>query len=290
MTTAGTGKRSNPSQPRRSLPRKGRGFDPLRRSLAAIGRGTLATISYLGALKLLTLATLRATIRPPRDAPPLRRAVSAQLAWMLSMGLPLTVLVHVSLGGFLAMQSYYGATFILATGPVVLTGLIRNLSPVMAGLILVGMVGTRCTAELARQGFRISPAYLTAARFWAAVIAGPILGLAGTLTGSLAGAAVAYRWLGVSVQGYFEFGWEMVWFRDVVGLLVKGMLFGGATVLIAALEGLRITEEQPPLERICFRACLISVVALIFLNTSWFLLIYRGGAPFGPTVLPPPSA
>lgn len=206
------------------------------------------------------------------------------------MGLPLTILIHLAVGGFLAMQSYYGVTFILATGPMVITGLIRNLSPLLAGLILVGMIGTRSTAELAREGFQISPAYLTATRVWAAMIAGPILGLAGTVTGSLAGAGVAHRWLGVSVQVYFEFGWEMVWFRDVVGLLAKGMLFGGATALIAALEGLRLTEDQRPLERVCFRACLISMVVLLFLNTSWFLLIYRAGAPFGPTVLPPPDA
>ena len=86
---------------------------------------------------------------------------------------------------------------------------------------------------------------------------------------------------------------EMLWVRDIVGLVVKGAAFGFVAALLACHEGLsRPAEADRPadLEAIgsaaCRAACLAGLAILVF-NGGWFLLVYHAGPAFGPTVLTP---
>ena len=76
---------------------------------------------------------------------------------MLRLGLPLVALVHVGIGSFLSMQSYFGGTFVEGTGAVVGVGLIRNVAPLMACLTLSGLLAARITPELRRLASRPTP-------------------------------------------------------------------------------------------------------------------------------------
>src|SRR3954466_11096657 len=116
--------------------------------LGVVGRGTIGGVAYLGGLAILAVAAARAASRPPRACPRLGPAVLRQGGWLLDMGLPLVGLVHVGLGSFLAMQAYFGATFVDAAGPVVGVGLFRNVAPLITGLILAGLLAARLTPEL----------------------------------------------------------------------------------------------------------------------------------------------
>src|SRR6516165_6381619 len=87
--------------------------------MAESARSLLGGIAYLGAWVLLGFAAARAIVRPKRGASSLLRAVVAQCDVLLLMGIPLVGLAHVGLGSFLAMQAYYGATFVEGVGPVV---------------------------------------------------------------------------------------------------------------------------------------------------------------------------
>lgn len=255
--------------------------------LSALGRRGLAGAAYLGRLKLLALAAARNGLWPPPGVESRREAVLRELSWMLGMGLPLCILIHVALGGFLAMQAYYGATFVLAAGPVVIIGLFRNIAPLLVGLILAGLLCSRVTGSLAKEEWGPSPGWVAFTRMAAAMIAGPVLTLAGSVAGIAFGAFVSRRYLGVQYSDFFEHGWGMIWLRDVLGIPGKGMLFGGIAALFASLEGLRLDTDEPTSAR-CYRACLGATFALLFLNTSWFLLVYKAGPAFGPTVLTPP--
>src|SRR4051794_1224704 len=116
--------------------------------LGAVGRGAIGGGSYLGGLAILAVAAAGAARRPPRDSPRLGPAGARQGGWLLGMGLPLVGLMHVGLGSFLAMQAYFGATFVVGAGPVVGVGLFRNVAPLVTGLILAGLLAARLTPEL----------------------------------------------------------------------------------------------------------------------------------------------
>jgi phospholipid/cholesterol/gamma-HCH transport system permease protein len=231
------------------------------------------------------------------------------------MGLPLVGLVHVGLGSFLAMQAYFGATFVAAAGPLVGIGLVRNIAPLVAGLILAGLLAARLTPELrgrSRVGLDGDPRWipdrevvlglrpdprpptpaprLALARVAAAAAAGPVLGLWGAAVGTAIGWLVARIMLGISAPVFFGSILERLWIRDVVGLVAKGTAFGAAAALFACFEGLRRPDATDPdavAVASCRAACLAAATILV-INGFWFKIAYLSGAPFGPTVLTPP--
>ena len=257
---------------------------------AAIG-----LIGYLGRLALLTTSALRSTVRPEGPGPSFFSLATAQLDRLLSMGLPLVGLVHVGMGSFLSMQAYFGATFMDGIGPVTGVGLIRNLAPLLTGFIMAGLVSARYVGELGDPARRSDDVpRLVAARLAAAVVAGPVLAVWGSLVGIAIGWLVADQMMGLTLPAFFDMFLEMLWVRDIVGIVVKGSAFGFMATLLACHEGLsRPSVDGSPagIEWIgpaaCRAACL-GALAILFFNGGWFLLVYHAGPAFGPTVLTPP--
>jgi phospholipid/cholesterol/gamma-HCH transport system permease protein len=288
----------------------------VQRPLGWIGRWTLVGVADLGRIATLLGRATRSIVQPPEAAPPLRPALVRELAALLAMGMPLVALVHVGMGSFLSLQAYYGGTFVDGTGAVVGVGLIRNAASMMAGLTMAGLIGVRTTAMLRTRPWRTldvdplwipdrdaagdrpfeplytpDPARLASVRILAAIAAGPIMGLWGSLVGTVVGWKCAQAMLGVSTHGYFSMMWEMLWLRDVTGLVIKGLIYGLLAGLFACHEGLRgrgEPEHNPDAVGIAaFRAICLASVSILVVSSGWFLLFYHAGPAFGPTLLAP---
>ena len=286
---------------------------PVLRPFGLIGRAILDVVHYLGGMGMLGLSVLRAIVWPTGSPPPLRAAVTRQLDRIIGYGLPLVAILHVGLGSFLAMQAYFGATFIDGIGPVVGVGLIRNIAPLMSAMVMAGLFAGIFTAELRGTGEglldhdphwradrdlghgrfndtppTIGPGRLAAARMIAAVLAGPLMGVWGSLVGITVGWGVARSFLNVSNPVFFDMFLEMLWVRDVVGLILKGMTFGLIASWFACYEGLHRSDEPGEVAGAAVRAASLAGLAILVINSAWFLLFYHAGPAFGPTVLQPP--
>ena len=266
------------------------GHRPLNPWSIAIG-----AISYLGRLAMLATSALRASFgTSSSSAPSFAAETTEQLDRLLGMGLPSVALVHVGMGSFLSMQAYFGATFVDGIGPVVGVGLIRNLAPLLTGFIMAGLASARYVAELrATEDLGHDPARLVASRVAASMVAGPILAAWGSIVGIAIGWLVAKSIMGLTFPAFFDMFLEMLWTRDIVGLVVKGAGFGFVASLLACHEGLSRSEglDDPP-EAVCSSACraaYLTGLAVLFFNGAWFLLVYHAGPAFGPTVLVPPN-
>src|SRR5262249_56468659 len=123
--------------------------------VSRVGRSVLAVMGYLGGVVILALGAagwaLRLTPEESDDLPQFGKTLIRQLAWMLALGFPLVGLVHIALGSFLALQSYYGSTFVDGTGAVVGVGLLRNLGGLMTGMTLAGLLHGRLIPGLRRR-------------------------------------------------------------------------------------------------------------------------------------------
>ena len=121
-----------------------------------VGGSVLATIGYVGGVVLLTSSAARSLVRPaPKlttadEIPGFWNTVFRQLSWMLAVGFPVIGLLHIAIGSFLAMQAYYGSTFIDGTGAVVGVGLLRNIGGLMTGMAFSGILAARVIPELHR--------------------------------------------------------------------------------------------------------------------------------------------
>lgn len=265
--------------------------------IGRVGRLTTGTLGYFGSAAILTLAAAAALVRgkDDEDEPSLYAATTHELSWMLWLGLPLVALVHVAMGSFLSMQAYFGSTFVDGTGAVVGVGLLRNLATMMTGLTLAGLLPGRIVPEL-RLGVAASPGRAAAARIGAAMLATPLLSLWGCVVGTVVGWKASEALMGLSSNMYFLMLVRMLWFRDVVGLVVKGVLFGGVTAALACAEGLARDEADGPdadpvvaIVAAVVRAACLAMAAILLLNMTWFIFVYHAVPVYGPSLLQPPT-
>jgi phospholipid/cholesterol/gamma-HCH transport system permease protein len=131
-----------------------------------------------------------------------------------------------------------------------------------------------------------------AARLVAATLTGPVMGLWGAVVGTLIGWQVAKNLLGVSTHTFFLMFSDLIWLRDVIGLIIKGLAFGLLSGLFACHEGVRPSNADGPgatANAACRAAC-FSALSVLLINSGWFLLVYHAGPAFGPTLMAPPSS
>ncbi len=270
----------------------------------------LGLVRDLGGIAILATKALGSILRRSAQSTPFLPAMTAQMTWMLAMGIPLVGLVHVSFGSFLAMQAYFGATFTEGAGAVVGVGLIRNVAPLLSGFILAGLIAAKVTSDLRggirpglddprsvpdrdvaqgiRQDDRPRPELgrVALARILAAAISGPVLTAWGAAVGTTMGLLVTRSMLGQSPAIFLGKIAEMLQPVDVAGMVVKGAGFAAMAALISTFEGLRSENDGGP---DAYKAVFRSIFMILFLNFTWFNLVYLAGDPFGPDVVAAPA-
>jgi len=161
------------------------------------------------------------------------------------------VLTGAFTGMVMALQVYYvlvkfGAEASL--GPVVALSLIRELGPVIAGLMVIGCAGSALTAEIgimriteqidALDAMALNPyKYLIIPSLLAGVISLPLLNAIFVMVGVFGGYAVGVGLMGISSGTYFGGIRDFVGAKDILEGLYKSLSFGVLITLISCYKG-----------------------------------------------------
>lgn len=211
--------------------------------LAAIGRVTLAMLARIGRVTLFSLAAFRVCVTPRfywREM--------AKTMWAAGyLSLPLIGLTTFFAGGALALQIFDGGARFSASEvmpQIVAIGMVRELGPVLIGLMISARVTSSFAAEIATM--RVTEQidalttlstdpmrYLIAPRVIGTTLAAPFLVAVGDIIGILGGYLIATMRLGFNATAYLQNTVDFLEPLDVWSSLTKGAVFG----LIAALMG-----------------------------------------------------
>jgi phospholipid/cholesterol/gamma-HCH transport system permease protein len=150
------------------------------------------------------------------------------------------------LQGYYTLQRYGSSE---ALGLLVALSLVRELGPVVTALLFAGRAGTSLTAEigLMKAGEQISVMEMMAVdpvqrvlapRFWAGVIAMPLLAAVFSAMGIIGGWVVGVIMIGVDSGSFWSQiqGGVDVW-RDVGNGVIKSIIFGFTVTFVALLQG-----------------------------------------------------
>ncbi len=216
--------------------------------MRAIGRATLALLAVIGQLAIFTGQTLSHLVRPPLYP----REIGAALFQIGWSSLPVVGLTALFTGGALALQIYAGGARFSAEAVVpqiVAIGMVRELGPVLVGLMIAARVTSSIAAEIATMKvteqidalvtLSTDPMkYLTLPRVLAATLAMPVLVGVGDLIGILGGYLVGTGRLGFNPTTYIRNTMDFLEFHDVLSSLVKGAVFGFIAALIGCWYGM----------------------------------------------------
>lgn len=219
----------------------------LKNMCQAIGHSILNVVQALGSITLFALDTIRHCLTPPIFL----RHILRQFIDIGYYSLPVVGMTALFTGMVLALQSYTGFSRFnaeSAIASVVVLSITRELSPVLAGLMVAGRVGASIAAEIgtmrvteqidALKTLSVNPMkYLVVPRVVAGAIMLPILVLIGDIIGVYGGYIVSTHVLGFSSGSYLYQTWQVIEEMDVVSGLVKAGVFGFLVTLMGCYHG-----------------------------------------------------
>lgn len=215
------------------------------RAVAELAAGLLGGLGRFSAFAALTFAQL---FRPPFYPGELWRQL-VQIGWL---SLPVVGLTALFTGAALALQIYAGSARFsaeFAVPSITAIGMVRELGPVLGGLMVAARVASSIAAEIgtmkvseqidALRTLATEPmAYLVLPRVLAAVLAMPVLVAVGDSIGIMGGYAVGITRLGFDGPTYLRNTLDFLEFWDVASGLIKGAVFGALVALAGAYYGM----------------------------------------------------
>jgi phospholipid/cholesterol/gamma-HCH transport system permease protein len=256
------------------------------RLLGGIGAQVLAMLAVIGRVTLYALLTLRHLVTPPFYAREFGSAL-LQIGWL---SLPVVGLTAFFTGGALALQIYAGGSRFDAEAVVpqiVAIGMVRELGPVLVGLMIAARVTSSIAAEIATMKvteqidalvtLSTHPMkYLTVPRVLAAFVTVPLLVGIGDIIGIFGGYTVAVRSLGFNASTYLQNTVDFLEPLDLISSLVKGAAFGVIAALMGCYSGMNSGRGAQGVGRATkssVEAASVLILAANFLLTGVFFSI-----------------
>src|SRR5471030_1087239 len=247
---------------------------PLRDYIESIGYGARTFASMLAASPGL--------LKRPR-------LIVEQLHFIGNYSMVIITLSGLFVGMVLGLQGYYtlnkyGAEQSL--GLLVALGLTRELGPVITALLFAGRAGTSLTAEigLMKAGEQLSAMEMMAVnpiqrvlapRFWAGVIAVPLLASVFSAVGVLGGWLVGVQLIGVDDGAFWSQmqGGVDLW-KDIFNGFAKSVVFGIAITFIALYQGYEAQPTPEDVARATTRTVVISSLMIWWLDFMMTALMF----------------
>jgi phospholipid/cholesterol/gamma-HCH transport system permease protein len=219
------------------------------------------------------------------------RLVMREVYFSGVLSLIIIVVSGLFVGMVLGLQAFqtlqiYGATE--SIGVVVALSLVRELGPVVAGLLFASRAGSAITAEIglmktteqltAMDMMAVSPmARVIAPRFWAGIISMPLLAALFSAMGVFGGYLVGVVLIGVDNGAFWSQMQAAVDFRyDVMNGVVKSVVFGIAVAVISTFEGFDAPPTAEGVSRATTRTVVTSALVILALDLVLTAFMLRG--------------
>lgn len=207
------------------------------------------------------------------------------------LSLIIIVVSGLFVGMVLGLQGYdtlqrYGSSE--ALGVLVSLSLVRELGPVVSGLLFASRAGSAITAEIglmktteqlsAMEMMAVNPiARVVAPRFWAGVISMPLLAALFSALGVFGGYLVGVVLIGVDNGSFWSQMQSAVDFRqDILNGVIKSVVFGAAVSWIAVFEGYDAVPTAEGVSGATTRTVVTSSLAILALDFVLTAFMFRG--------------
>jgi phospholipid/cholesterol/gamma-HCH transport system permease protein len=256
-------------------------------ALRRVGERTLSSIERMGFAARFSLAVLT-------HAPAALRRIQLTMREIYFSGVLSLVIILVSglfVGMVLALQGYevltrYGANESL--GILVALSLVRELGPVVAGLLFASRAGSAITAEIglmktteqlsAMEMMAVDPlARVVAPRFFGGIISMPLLTALFSMLGVYGAYLVGVKLIGIDAGAFWGNMQSAVDFRrDIANGIIKSVVFGVAVSLIAVFEGYNARPTAEGVSTATTRTVVASSLSILALDFVLTVFMFRG--------------
>lgn len=207
--------------------------------------------------------------------------------------IPMAALTAFSIGLTLAMQGAVQLSRMGATSYVpdlVSISLLRELGPLLVGVVVIGRSGSAVTAELgtmkvseeieALEVMAINPVrFLVVPRFLAMLVMLPVLTIFGNYVGFVGGWSICHFALDMNTTAYVLRLIESAQPIDLYSGMVKSFVFAWLIITISCQSGLEVTGGAEGVGQATTNSVVLSIVAMLVANAMLTALFFVGGPP-----------
>ena len=254
--------------------------------LARIGsstRGTVHSIGYATRMFFRVFAASLGLCRRPR-------LITDQIHFIGNYSLVIIAISGLFVGFVLGLQGYYTLNKYgseQALGLLVALSLTRELGPVVTALLFAGRAGTSLTAEIglmkageqlaAMEMMAVDPVQrILAPRFWAGIVAMPLLAALFSALGVIGGYLVGVKLIGVDEGAFWSQmrGGVDIW-KDIANGVIKSVIFGIAVTFIALYQGYESQPTPEGVARATTRTVVYASLTVLFLDFLLTALMFN---------------
>jgi phospholipid/cholesterol/gamma-HCH transport system permease protein len=208
------------------------------------------------------------------------RLLMPQLYEVGTRSIPVVMITGAFVGMVLAVQTvsqFKAINMEARLGTVVNLSVLRELGPVLAGVMLAGRVGGGLAAELgtmrvteqidALRAMGTDPMrVLVVPRFLACTLMIPALVLYGSFTGILGGFAMSVYIYDINATEFWRHSSEAIRYFDIFQGPIKSVFFGAVISLVCCFKGFRCAPGAAGVGRACNEAFVVSCMAILALD------------------------
>ncbi len=231
----------------------------------------------------LTVSIFHWTVVAPLRGKPFRlSAVFQQMVRIGVQAVPMTALTSLSIGFTLAMQGAHELARMGATSFVpdlVGMSILRELGPLLVGVVVIGRSGSAVTAELgtmkvseeieALEVMAINPIrYLVVPRFLAMMVMLPVLTVFGNYIGIFGGWSVCHWALGMPTDTYILRIIDSATPMDLWSGIIKSVVFAYLIITIACDSGLTVRGGAEGVGQSTTNSVVKSLLAMLVANAA----------------------
>ena len=241
----------------------------------------LIPLGEFGYLIYRVFGTLRFALRD-------RERLIYQLNHVGVNSLPLVALIGLFAGGIVAWQAAYqfkGMVSLSVLGGQVVRVMMMEMAPVLTALVMSGRIGASMTAEIgamkiseqidALKTMSIDPVrYIVMPRFLSMVIMMPILTFFSIMIAVIGAFLVSSFFLDITYQVFFESVRTFFELGDLVGGLLKGVVFGMLISLIGCFRGMNTLGGARGLGNSTIQAFVISAIAILISDFLLWIILF----------------
>ena len=162
---------------------------------------------------------------------------------------------------------------------------VRELGPMLTGVVVAGRVGAAIAAEIgsmvvteqieALRSMGLEPArFLVVPRFVALLVMLPLLTIFADVVSIAGGAWIAQTYAHISYDSYLASVRQTIDFPDVVKGLLKAVVFGAIIAIVGAYQGLSTRGGAAGVGKSTTGAVVISIILIFMSNFLLSLLLF----------------
>ncbi len=250
--------------------------------IASVGAMTEDTVAEFGAMSLFTARMFSWIFRSFTRW----RLLAPQLYEIGVRSLPVIFATGAFIGMVMAVQVYFQLAdlgYKQFAGLLINISVVKELGPVLAGVMLAGRVGGSLSAELgtmkvteqidALTTLAANPIrYLVVPRFLACLFLIPFLTVYCDCIGVLGGYAVVVWIYGGSAHDYWFYSQRSIETFDVLAGVSKSFLFGAVIALVSCYKGFNCKPGAEGVGRAATESFVLSFISILIIN--FFMAVF----------------